>query len=60
MKFSHVGRLLSEIYLGFRLMKNSVDFRWGPKQQIMFETLRKRLCEAHVLILLEFVSDFMV
>ena len=43
-----------------RLTKKSVVFHWGPEQQGTFETLRRRLCEALVLILQEGVDDFVV
>ena len=42
------------------LTRKGVDFRWGPEQQMAFETLRQRLCEAPVLTLLEGVEDFVV
>ena len=42
------------------LMKKVVVFRWGPEQQVAFETLRQRLCEAPILALPEGVEDFVV
>ncbi|CAH1431601.1 unnamed protein product [Lactuca virosa] len=41
-----------------KLTKKTVTFRWGPEQQATFKTLRKRLCEAPILTLLEGVDDF--
>ena len=35
-------------------------FRWGPEQQVAFEILRQRLCEAPILALPEGVEDFVV
>ena len=43
-----------------RLTKKSVVFRWVPEQQVAFETLRQRLCEALILTLPEGVDDFVV
>ena len=43
-----------------RLTRKGVNFRWGPKQQVAFEMLQQRLCEALVLTLPEGVKDFMV
>ena len=42
-----------------RLTNKTFTFRWGPKQQVAFETLRQRLCEALILTLPEDVDDFM-
>ena len=43
-----------------RLTKKSVTFWWGPDQQLTFETLRKKLCEAPILALPEGLNDFVV
>ena len=37
-----------------------MTFRWGPKQQAAFETLKQRLYGAPILTLLEGVDDFVV
>ena len=37
-----------------------MDLRWGPEQQVDFETVRQRLCEALVLTLLEGIKDSML
>ncbi|TLX67373.1 hypothetical protein E9993_23290 [Labilibacter sediminis] len=43
-----------------RLTKKSEKFVWGPEQQIAFEELRTRLCNAPVLTLPEGVEDMVV
>ena len=43
-----------------RLMKKGVAFRWFPEQQLAFETLRQKLCEASVLSLQEGVDDIVI
>ena len=39
------------------MTRKGMDFRWGPEQHAAFETLRRKLCETPVLILLEGVKD---
>ena len=43
-----------------RLTRKAVVFRWGPEQQVAFETLRQRLCEAPILVMPEGVEDLVV
>ena len=43
-----------------RLTKKSTTFRWGPVQQVTFETLRENLCEAPILTLPEGVYEFVM
>ena len=43
-----------------RLTKKTVKFVWGPDQQVAFEDLRTRLCNAPVLTLPEGVEDMVV
>ena len=42
------------------LTKKNVTFRWGSYQQLAFETLRQRLCEAPILVLPEGLDDLVV
>lgn len=42
------------------LTKKNMTFRSGPDQQLAFETLRQRLCEAPVLMIPEGLDDFVV
>lgn len=42
------------------LTKKNVTFRWGPDQQLAFETPRHRLCETPILMLPEGIDDFVV
>ena len=39
------------------LTKKNVTFQWSTNQQITFETLRRRLCEAPILVLPEGLDD---
>ena len=43
-----------------RLTKMNVTFRWGTDQQLAFETLRRRLCEAPILVLPERLDDLVI
>lgn len=43
-----------------RLTKKSMNFVWGPEQQLAFDELRKRLCEAPILALPDGVEDMVV
>ena len=43
-----------------RLTKKNVTFRWCEDQHKAFETLRRRLCEAPVLVLPEGLDDLVV
>ncbi|KAJ9556097.1 hypothetical protein OSB04_010711 [Centaurea solstitialis] len=43
-----------------RLMKKSEPYIWGSEQQMTFETLRRKLCEAPVLTLPDGVEDMTV
>ena len=43
-----------------RLTRKVVVFRWGPEQQVAFETLRQRLCKAPILALPEGMEEFVV
>ena len=43
-----------------RLTKKNVTVRWGTDQQMAFETLRWRLCEAPILVLPEELNDLVV
>lgn len=40
-----------------RLMKKIVVFLWDPEQQVSFETLSQKICEAPMLTLPEGVDD---
>lgn len=42
------------------LTEKNVVFRWGPDQQLAFETLRQRLCDAPILALPDGFDDFVV
>lgn len=42
------------------LTKKGVSFHWVPKQQLAFEMLRTKLCEALVLALLKGVDDMII
>ena len=42
------------------LTKKNVTFLWGADQQMAFETLRRRLCEALILVLPEGLDDLVV
>ena len=39
------------------LTKKTATFHWGPEQQVVFDTLRQRLCEAPILNMPEGVED---
>ena len=43
-----------------RLIQKNVTFQWGPSQQLVFETLRQKLCEAPIMALPEGLDDFVV
>lgn len=43
-----------------RLTKKSVKFVWVPEQQLAFDELRKRLCDASILALPDGVEDMVV
>ena len=43
-----------------RLTKKNVTFQWSLNQQLAFETLRYRLCEALILTLPKGMDDFVV
>ena len=43
-----------------RLAKKNVTFRWGTDRQLAFETLRRRLCEVQIRVLLEGLEDLVV
>ena len=52
--FSTIAAPLNE------LTKKGVDFKWGKSQQNAFQELKKRLTEAHVLVLPDFTKTFEV
>ncbi|GJW73337.1 putative reverse transcriptase domain-containing protein [Tanacetum coccineum] len=52
--FSKTASLLT------KLTKKNTSFVWGEKQEEVFVTLRKKLCEALILVLLEGTKDMVV
>ena len=42
------------------LTKKNMTFQWGTDQQLTFEILRRRLCEAPILVLPEGLDDLVV
>lgn len=54
LKYSHVGKPL------FNLLKKDQKFEWSNECQEAFETLKKKLCEAPILVFPDFSQEFLL